>query len=334
MTTNPIELNAWSIVSNETVGLEGGLPAIEQTFLTDKLAQLLCDRYENSKSDILQTKEWTSPVGDFIPFIDVYARDEDHEDLARGLLARLFEQSYRQNADQGNTIEDFTLGVLDVLSQLRHVPDSLMRPRTQAFSKRQPSFFESMMGTIKRYKFMEALPVAFKGIGEGIIVGGSMGYGPFFSVRDGGHARDPSDVDAIIVMNDDYQSEKSNQQLLKSDQLKSADKVSLLSRFAVFAELQEQGKADIISQRFDVTGNAFNMSAHLMPFDFFEKMNGSQLKIDIKAGEDAAFIVNDYKPRLFEHKVCAQRSFDGSVHEYVVPAQLPVPNGNIAAITG
>jgi hypothetical protein len=114
-------------LSPEMVGQDPSQPTIEQTFLTDKLAQLLCNRYDSSKTKIEYGEPWEPAVADFIPFIDAYARDDDHEDLARGLTARLFELSYRRNKGDGGSIHEFTMGVLDVLSQLRHVPDSLMR---------------------------------------------------------------------------------------------------------------------------------------------------------------------------------------------------------------
>lgn len=324
------EANA-EVTDDGIVAIDAEVAATEQTFITtSKLARLLCDRYENSKALIEAGEPWTGAVADFIPFIDAYARDDNHEDLAKGLLARLMERSYGVNTAQGKSVEDFTFGVLQMLSELRHVPDALMRPRQQTYSKRQPSFFESMMATLKRYRFMAGLPQTFKGIADGIIVGGSMGYGPFFSVRDDGRG-DSSDVDAIIVLEADFESDKSAQALLESKGVRNTDKISLLSRLGIYGALRQEGRADIISQRFDVPGESFNMSAHFMPPGFFERMNGQQLEIDLAVNADTVFVVKDFKPRRFEHPVCAQQSFDGSVYEYLVPEQEALPGGGVIA---
>lgn len=76
------------------------------------------------------------------------------------------------------------------------------------------------------------------------------------------------------------------------------------------------------------------MSAHFMPSSFFARMNGSQLRDDVTRRENTTLVVRDYKPRLFEHAVCAQRSFDGSVHEYEVPEQTAVEQGFLAQLPG
>ena len=334
MAIGPAETNGGFVIAREVVAEDLQVPAIEQTFLDGTLAHLLCDRYENSKALIKTGEHWPAAVADFVPFIDAYARDDDHEDLARGLLARLLELSFRADSAQDKTVEEFTLGVLDMLSRLRHVPDSLMRPRTRGGDdlKRQPSFFESMMGTLRRYRFMKELPGVFNGIADGIIVGGSMGYGPFFSVRDGGSYADPSDVDAIVVLKDGYEQQEKWQTILASDKVENADKVSLLSRLRTFASMHEAGQIDIISQRFNIPHETFNMSAHFMTREFFEKMNGRQLRDDLAAGVDTVLAARDFKPRRFEHPVCAQRSFDGSVFEYVVPEQQELGDGLVAEL--
>lgn len=330
-----MERTGGELIGNEVVAQNSAVPAIEQTFLTDKFAKLLCDRYEDSKTMIQEGESWTEAITDFVPFIDAYARDDEHEDLARGLLARLFERSYRVNFENNKPIDEFTMGVLQVLSQLRHVPDSLMRPRNSAdASKRQPSFFESMMATIKRYKFMEELPKSFDGIADGIIVGGSMGYGPFFSVRDGGGQGDPSDVDAIFVLSEDYAKESRWKSLLASEDISKFGAVSLLSRLATFSAMEKAEEVDVISQRFDVIDHNFNMSAHFMLPEVFERMNGDNLRGDIYSGSNILHAVRDYKPKKFEHKVCAQRSFDGAVYEYKVPEQAEVKDGYIAELPG
>jgi hypothetical protein len=333
MDSDPTQLNSGIAAGAEAVGQDTGETAFEQTFLSDNLALSLCERYEASKARIHGGEKWTGAVAEFIPFIDAYARDDDHEDLSRGLLARLFEFAYRQNASENKSIQEFTVGVFDVLSQLRHVPDSLMRPHTHtASSKRQPSFFESMMGTIKRYDFMEQLPAVFDDIADGIIVGGSMGYGPFFSVRDGGRHHDPSDVDALIIVEDERFTEQAERPVIATERLAAQDVRSLLGRLAVFTEMREQGTADIISQRFDVADSAFNMSSHFIPRSFFDRMNGAPLAEAIEAGENSLFVARDYKPASFEHAVCAQKSFDGSIYRYEVPPQSEIEGGYLAEI--
>jgi len=50
--------------------------------------------------------------------------------------------------------------------------------------KRQPSFIESVIPTLERFRVMERLPEVF-GIGiDLIIIGGSMSYIPFFGIRE------------------------------------------------------------------------------------------------------------------------------------------------------
>ena len=191
-----------------------------------------------------------------------------------------------------------------------------------------------MDATLSRYAFMETLPQAFGGITESIVVGGSMGYGPFYSVRQGMDHGDPSDVDALFILDEDYLEDDKIAAFLSAPDLTDTDKAEFIDRLHKFSAARKQNEVDIISQRFDVPGRNFNMSAHFFPLDVFEAMNGSGLENDMKRGEDTVLAIRDYKPRRFEHTACNQQSFDGSVYNYVVPDHKKADQGYVVEIPG
>lgn len=291
-------------------------------------------QYEASKNLIVDGHDWRGAVADFLS--QDCEPDHSQHDLFRGLTARLLEYSYKQTrAEDGGSIDNITLGMFNVLSRLRHVPEALtVTPGENSPHqlKRQPNFFESLQATTQRYRFMEQLPSMFDGIAEGIVVGGSMAYGPFYSVRDGERHRDASDVDALLILRDDFLGDNGWVKLLDSHYVSAKDKVSLLSRFATFSEMLEAGVIDIISQRFDVPGANFNMSAHLVTAEVFEQIIGTTFRTRLANGEDAVCAMRDYKPKPFEHTHCVQSTFDGSTYDYEVPEQTDFMGGKIALI--
>lgn len=331
---SPQEISAAMLLDNEIVTGDIDQPTPTHTFLTDDSAKQLIERYETSKQ-LIREQDWPNAVAEFIEGMDGSIPSLDHEELAKGLLARLFEKAYQLNRAHHKTTEDFSLRVFGVLSRLDHIPECLTQAKQRSLSKRRPSFFESLEGTMVRYSFIERLPEAFEGLADGIVVGGSVAYGPFFSVRNGGRLHhDPSDVDVLVALKDGSIGEGDIKALLDSDRLGEADRDAFARRFPIFAEMQAAGEADAVSQRFDITDRDFNMSVHFMSLDILKRMNVVQLEQDLEDGRDTIFAVRDYKPKRFEHPVCRQRTFDGSAYEYKVPGQVPVEGGLMATLPG
>lgn len=304
-------------------------PALEG----DQYAEHLLDAYQVAKAGLTR-EDWTTGVAYFIRNIDDLSQTPLHGDFALGLLARLFEKSRRLYHDEPEPSATFAFDVFAMVSKLDHLPDSLMAKRETEIGKRKPSFMESLSGTLRRFRFMETLPQIFGALTEGIIVGGSMSYGPFYSVRRGEMTNDASDIDAIFVLREDFERERHWEPVVSSPHLTMADRLGFATRLHGFSALRAAGAVDVISQRFDTPGTDFNMSAHFFPQEVFEAMNVSALQKALQERADTDHIIRDFKPKRFEHPACRQRTFDGTSHEYVVPEQSAVEGGVVAEIPG
>lgn len=322
------------VIAEEAALMYGPKPRfMPEELADDPYAQTLVDLYEESKP-MLARGEWSTVVANFISASDALIPTPAHGEFSIGLLARLLEKSHRLYADDPEPSVAFSFDILSMISKLDHLPEHLLEPRETVIGKRKPSFMESVDGTLRRFRFMEALPSIFGTMTEGIVVGGSMAYGPFYSVRRGGVANDASDVDALFVLRDDFANERNWESILSSNRLAMSDRLNFARRLQAFAGLREKEEVDVISQRFDAPGDDFNMSAHFFPQGVFEQMNGSVLREALDIRKDTVHAIRDFKPKRFEHAVCRQRSFDGEAYEYVVPEQVPMAEGVMAEIPG
>lgn len=277
-------------------------------------------------------ENWKEVIRDFLQSIDTYNVGDNHR-LVRAWISRLIEKAYYLTRNAGGEAKTFGTEVAMLLNSVR-LPEALMRTDNIIGGKRQPSLIESIDSTIDHLEYVEGLPQAFGRTVDAMIVGGSLSYGPFFNIRSNIDATGSSDVDAIFIITPSFDTSSEWEGFMKSDLFTEEDKREFTDRREVFKCLQHEGIADIISQKFTVPGRDFVMSAHFFTPEVFEKMAVSGLERHLVDRSDSVDIIRDYKPRCFEHQVCPQRSFDGSIFNYVVPEQERVKRGYVVKLPG
>lgn len=279
---------------------------------------------------------WTDNVIRFMRDTEAIDLTGQHYEESLGLLADLLEYSYELHRLEGEPTRKIGFGIFAILDAFDTLPTIITRTRPDHLNKRSPSFIESVEATLRRYETMEQLPQVFGGLGDGIIVGGSMTYGPFYNVRKAMKGTDSSDIDTLVIFSEDKLEAVAQDGLPIHPAVSEEDTRQLNKRLGAFLKLNRDGIADVISQRFTIPGEDYNMSTHFFPSRTFEAMVGSQLEADLQNArvKDNVFEVKDFKPRRFEHPAANQRGFDGSQYAYPASEQPPFEGGVLATLPG
>lgn len=103
-----------------------------------------------------------------------------------------------------------------------------------------PNFSESLLATLERFQVLEETEEVFLNIVDGIIVGGSLAYGPFYNVRAGEDKTVSSDIDMIMIIGDDFLDEKAWSAFENYKIFSETEKASFKKRRDVFLNLKER----------------------------------------------------------------------------------------------
>ena len=258
--------------------------------------------------------------------------------LIRGWVARLLEKSYNLSRANGVAVVEFSnqlqggLDKFDLPTILGTVEDCEIIE-----GKRQPPLPESIEATLERYVTIEKL---LQNLGQnisGLILSGSMSYGPFFNVRKFAniHQKETwnSDIDVVLVFNHSHGDLFGWEKFINSPLFNDNEKASFISRLRIFTDMHIQGQADVFTHRFDIVGSDFNLGMHCLPIDTFHTLFKEKLKVDLDKNIDVLFQLHDYKPTPFRRAICIEHGFDGSQIEYVVPTQEVVKEGVISTLS-
>ena len=281
--------------------------------------------------DRINTQNSIGVVLEALEDTHLHSIDIEKQDYVRGCLAHLLEKSYYLAFTSGTTTADFMKELQLGMASTHNVPGYLREGHEREL-KRQPSFFESIEGTLERFTYIEKLPEIFRKKVEGIIVGGSMSYGPFFNIRQNLDSTGSSDIDAIFVVKGDFFNNDEWELFDQSDLFVESDKAMFHERRKKFSEFYLSDQVDVFSQRFDVPNHDFNMSTHFFTYDRFQNMCGGDFIDDLNATGNKVKTLRDYKAKRFEHATCNQLNFFGEVFPYTVPDQVQVSKGFVAEI--
>jgi hypothetical protein len=285
------------------------------------------------KIGMMDAENWKSALTHFIGQASLNHPDVFQENLVKGWLSRLLEQAYHLSRQSGMAAGDFGEKVANAMREAGRMPDFLAANTRVVAGKRQPAFLESIEATIERLALAERLPEVFGKSVQGIIVGGSLSYGPFYNVRKNIDITGGSDIDVICIIAE-RDGVPAQVALVDGSDFALTDSDFFAERARHFNELRREGKADVLSQRFQVASKDFTMSVHFFPAEFFSEMNNEQISADLARNEDVVFAVRDYKAKPFEHGTCIQQSFDGENYPYIVPNQKETERGIIARLPG
>ena len=172
----------------------------------------------------------------------------------------------------------------------------------------QPSLRESFDATLKRFELIENVEKLIKKDVRGMIIGGSMSYGPFFNVRE---RYTPSDIGLIIVVDDRFLADRRsilNAQLIMSE----SDHFDLMNRREKFYDLYQNDLADIFSQRFWSKNKDFIVNMHFFPHEAFKRTYVTELENALQTEDDYIGTLRSYRTFDLKHETKAFNALDGS----------------------
>lgn len=260
---------------------------------------------------------------------------EYHKILIKSWLAGFLEQTYRGHSEKKIDLRILGDRLRTVLTELEpNLPGFLKTGGEADQGKRKPSFIESVDGTMERFYKIEELREIFKDLADGMIVGGSMSYGPFFNIRKSLDETGGSDIDLIIILPENKFDTSLWKKMRDSDIFSNEEKDIFFDRMKKFPDLYKNEEADVFSQKFHVQKTDFEVSIHFFTPSIFDKMLGDDFQNDLSAGTDKVSVIKDYRPKKFPHKICPQQNFLGEQYEYNVPPQRQTDGGTITDLPG
>ncbi len=278
-------------------------------------------------NDNLRITNWQERLGILLHNLNEMFVYDYHRLLIRAYLAQMLRRIWHLLQKRGTPAADFQVLLLEFFEEIHDtLPNYLFDSSDVRLNKRQPSFMESVKATLDRLLKIDIIKEALKNVVDGIIVGGSMSYGPFFNVRSALDNTGSSDIDMMVIVDNDNI-------VLLADKLEAAglfakdEMANFKTRIMHAIELVKQGKIDIFSHKFNIPGADYDISIHFMTYPMFKLM----LTVP-ESNEDTVVTLKDYKARPFPHKACVQQNFYGQKYKYIVPEQEPIEDGVIVKL--
>lgn len=251
--------------------------------------------------------------------------------LFQSKVAFLFECLLENWQKNGKKISDLKKEINIFFESKNNLPDFFRHIRSEQLGKKQPDMVESIKGTLERFEMMEQLEAVFEKPCKGMIIGGSLSYGPFYNIRAGRDSNENSDIDAIFVLDRDS-TDKDWKDFLHCSYFSELDKQRFISRKDIFLKsLFPKGEATFLSQKFHLEGADYEISIHFFTDEALDGMLVNNIAEEIE-GSDKVVILKDYKPKPFSHAVCAQINFEDVPYNYVVPEQKKTDEGVISEL--
>ena len=230
--------------------------------------------------------------------------------FAHSYIARHLHEAFRWYQSQGMPMGDFVADVrLWLQDNRQHIPSELEGEQGTELGKRQPGLSESIDETLLRYEIAGKLVEAFREKSNGIIIGGSLSYGPFFNVRGNHDETGASDIDGIVVLND-FEKHDGERPFVAPELFDDGDVGQLDERLREFQALYSAGQADIFTQKSTARGRDFDVSLHFMLQHEFDKLVGSGFANALQDGHDQNYVMKDFRSKPFVHPTVPLHGFD------------------------
>lgn len=248
-----------------------------------------------------------------------------------GAAAWYLNDSWMQ-AFQSGTASDF-LNAVEQWALTIEFPPHLITPRRILLGKQQPSFCEAVTETVRRLRFLETFSRDFPPQVLAEIVGGSMNYGRFYTIRGGEY---PSDIDIFLIVDPDFFDTSGESGLLFSQEkgFSESQQQAFQLRCRRFADLYRSGSAEYMYHKIPIHG--FPLSLKIFPQEVFQWEFGVLPQELIAKMENREAMIRGYKAAPSVDPVSEQKSFFGDIHTVpCVDVQLPdgeVISGLIAGI--
>ena len=305
----------------------------EQKIVNSGINEIFFDfkqKYSN-----LNEENWETNVREFLENILHFSSNIYNERIVYGWIASLCEKAYFTCAYKKDldTRLNFESNFNRIIKE-KKLPKFLTCMGPVLCGKRQPSFIDAIDPTFERYQVMENLPQVFGQGVDAIIIGGSMSYGHFFSVRSNEKDKDFSDIDGVVVVNDLFFNEDNWNGFIKNGLFPEAENKLFFERMKVFRKLLSENKADVLSQRFSVVGKDFTVSLHFILESVFEKMICSDLENSLKERVDVNYVLRDFRVDSFTHPCLARHTFNGGRFESVIDGYKLDEGGYVSFMPG
>lgn len=280
----------------------------------------------------LTASNWMDQLSLYLERIKNFSGDSSENRLVFGWVAGLCERAYYVAAHKRkiNVRQAFEYNLQKIISSAP-LPKFLTESGPVVCGKSQPSFLGAILPTLERYRVMERMPAAFEGNVDAIVIGGSMSYSPFFGIRENEKDKDFSDIDALVVINDNFFKKDSWNNFLEDDLFPLEEKQKFISRIKRFQTLLRDNEADVFSQRFSVCGKRFTTSIHFVTRPIFERMVNSDLKKSLQTRSDLCYVMRDFRVDPFFHPCHARHTFNGCRVETVIDGR-PINSGGFIAM--
>ena len=187
---------------------------------------------------IQEEKEWRSQMEEFLVNLPSFDQSLSFRELVRGELAQNLSSAYYLHKERGKA-EEFRKILEDFfVSHAEQIPNSYRVNDTMRAGKRQPGLVETVIETVERFRQIEKVAEVFSEVSRGMIVGGSMMYGPFYNIRAETEQSAGSDIDAIFVIRDDAWNEDAWLRVCQTNLFQEGETTELFSRLVKFLELR------------------------------------------------------------------------------------------------
>lgn len=278
---------------------------------------------------------WRERIITYLDKVKVFSGGPADERMVSGWIGGLCEHAYYVAAHERSVSFrlDFDRQLKKIIASA-DLPKFLSRPGPVICGKRQPSFSASVVPTLERFQVMERLSEVFGDGVDAIIIGGSMSYIPFFGIRENKNDQDFSDVDTLIIINNNFFNKSSWKKFINCDLFPEDEKEKFISRIKIFQKLNRDNTADVFSQRFSIVGKSFTVSNHFITQSVFKRMVCTDLKKSLKSRRDMQYIMRDFRVNEFRHPCHARHTFDGQRFESIIDGYELKQGGFISNMPG
>lgn len=283
----------------------------------------------------MSEKSWHKQLAFYLNKIKSFSGNPANERMVSGWVAGLCERAYYVAAHEKTVNVRLNLDrQLNEIINSASLPKFLTCPGPVICGKRQPSFVESIIPTLERFQVMERFPEVFGDGIDSIIVGGSMSYVPFFGIRENPKDKDFSDIDTLIIINDDFFKKTSWKKFISDDLFPVIEKQKFLNRIKIFQKFHRSNTVDVFSQRFSLIGKSFTVSNHFVTRSVFRRMVCTDLKESLRAKSDLQYIMRDFRMEPFRHPCHARHTFDGGRFESMIDGHEIKSGGFVSNMPG
>lgn len=278
---------------------------------------------------------WQEYVITYLNKIKFFSGSPADERMVCGWIGGLCEHAYYVTAHQKSI--NFRLNFDHQLKKIiarADLPKFLNHRGPIICGRRQPSFLASVIPTLERFQVMERLSGVFDSGIDAIIIGGSMSYIPFFGIRENAENKDFSDIDTLIIINDNFFNKSFWKKFINCDLFPVDEKEKFVSRIKIFQKLNRDSIVDIFSQRFSIIGKSFTVSNHFITKLVFKRMVCTDLKKSLQSRMDMQYIMRDFRVNAFRHPCHARHTFDGQRFESIIDGYELKQGGFISNMPG